>query len=53
MNGDVFLAYVQQHLAKTLRPGDTVIMDNLPAHKVSGVRDAIESTGAQLVYNRR
>jgi transposase len=50
MNGELFLAYVQQQLAKTLRPGDIVVMDNLPAHKVSGVREAIEIGGAELVY---
>jgi hypothetical protein len=50
MNGPVFLAYVEQQLVPTLREGDTVIMDNLPAHKVAGVRAAIESVGAQLVY---
>ena len=40
MNGDAFVAYVEQQLAATLSPGDVVIMDNLPAHKVSGVREA-------------
>lgn len=50
MNGDVFRAYVQQHLVKTLQAGDIVIMDNLAAHKVVGVRDAIESVKARLVY---
>jgi transposase len=50
MNGRVFLAYVQQQLVPTLRAGDTVIMDNLAAHKVAGVRTAIESTGARLAY---
>ena len=50
MNGDVFLAYVQQQLAPTLRPGDTVIMDNLSSHKRVGVREAIEAAGARLVY---
>jgi transposase len=50
MNGPVFLAYVEQQLVPTLRPGDTVIMDNLPAHKVAGVRAAIESVGAELIY---
>jgi transposase len=50
MNGAVFLAYVQQQLAPTLRPGDIVVLDNLAAHKVSGVREAIESVGATLVY---
>lgn len=50
MNGTVFLAYVQQHLAPTLRPGDLVILDNLSAHKVAGVREAIEAVGAKLIY---
>jgi len=46
MNGAAFLAYVNQLLVPTLKPGDVVIMDNLPAHKVRGVRDAIEAVGA-------
>jgi transposase len=50
MDGESFLAYVQQFLAPTLRPGETVMMDNLPAHKVAGVREAIEDAGAGLVY---
>ena len=50
MDGDAFLAYVKQVLVKELTPGDIVIMDNLPAHKVSGVRHAIENAGARLVY---
>jgi transposase len=41
---------VAAHLAPTLRPGDIVIMDNLPAHKVAGVRQAIEARGATLLY---
>ena len=48
MNGPAFLAYVEQVLAPTLRPGQVVIMDNLPAHKVAGVRTMIEATGARL-----
>lgn len=50
MNGAVFLAYVEQVLAKTLAPGDIVVMDNLPAHKAAGVAGAIEATGARLLY---
>lgn len=50
MNGELFLAYVQQQLAPTLRPGDVVIMDNLSSHKREGVREAIEAAGATLVY---
>ncbi len=48
MNGPAFLAYVEQVLAPMLRPGKVVIMDNLPAHKVAGVRAAIEARGARL-----
>jgi transposase len=50
INGDLFLAYVRQQLVPTLRPGDIVIMDNLSSHKKAGVRQAIESAGATLVY---
>ncbi len=50
MNGIIFKAYVEQMLAPTLDPGDVVIMDNLPAHKVTGVRQAIEAAGAALLY---
>jgi transposase len=50
INGPVFLAYVQQHLAPTLSAGEIVIMDNLNSHKVAGVREAIEERGALLAY---
>jgi hypothetical protein len=50
MNGETFRAYIEQFLAPTLAPGDIVIMDNLPSHKVTGVRDAIEARGASLIY---
>ena len=48
MSGEAFLA--EQALVPELRPGDVVIMDNLPAHKVAGVRQAIETAGASLKY---
>ncbi len=48
--GDAFLAYVTQVLVPELTPGDIVVMDNLPAHKVTGVRHAIEAAGATLLY---
>ncbi len=48
MNGDYFLAYVEQAPVPELRPGDVVIMDNLPAHRVHGMRQAIEAAGASL-----
>ena len=50
MNGPAFLAYVEQILVPTLRPGDIVVVDNLPAHKSGGVRAAIERAGATLLY---
>ena len=50
MTGEVFRAYVEQMLAPSLAPGDVVVMDNLAAHKVSGVREAIEAAGASLLY---
>jgi len=49
-NGAVFRAYVSQVLAPTLKPGDVVVMDNLGAHKVDGIRSAIEARGATLMY---
>lgn len=50
MNGEIFRAYVKRCLVPTLSSGDIVIMDDLPAHKVAGVRDAIEAAGAILLY---
>ena len=50
MNGSAFLAYAEQVLAPELRPGDIVVMDNLPSHKISGVREAIERAGARLLF---
>jgi len=50
MNGTAFRAYVEQVLVPTLTPGDIVIMDNLPAHKAEGVRQAIEDAGSHLLF---
>jgi transposase len=50
MNGDAFLAYVEQVLAPTLIPGDIVVMDNLSAHKLPAIRQAIQAAGAKLLY---
>jgi transposase len=49
MNGPAFLAYIEQVLVPTLRPGDIVIMDNLAPHKAIAVRKAIESNRASLL----
>ncbi len=50
INGQSFLAWVEQGLVPTLRQGDIVVMDNLSSHKVAGVRAAIESVGASVLY---
>ena len=50
MNSTAFRAYVVQFLAPTLSPGDVVVMDNLAAHKVAGVREAIAAAGASILY---
>lgn len=50
MHGAAFLAYVEQVLVATLRPGDIVIIDNLPAHKPIAIREAIEKAGATLRF---
>ena len=50
MTGAVFLAYVEQFLAPALSPGDVVVLDNLAAHKVAGVREAIAAAGASILY---
>ena len=47
---EIFLAYLDKVLCPQLRPGDVVVMDNLSSHKVKGVRERIETAGAQLLY---
>ncbi len=48
MDGDVFIAWVREALLPGLRPGDIVVMDNLPAHKRPPVRAMIEAAGCEL-----
>ena len=50
MNGEAFLVYVEKVLIPSLAAGDIVVVDNLPAHKVDGVRSQIEAAGAILLY---
>ena len=50
INGDLFVAYIEQVLAPTLKPGDIVVMDNLASHKVAGVARAIKAAKAELLY---
>lgn len=49
-DGDIFLAYLEQVLCPQLEPGDVVVMDNLAAHKVAGVRERVIARGAQVLY---
>ena len=50
VNEDVFAAYLDQVLGPTLVPGDVVVLDNLPAHKVAGLAELVEARGARLLY---
>jgi transposase len=50
INGRSFLAYIEQCLVPTLRPGDIVILDNLGSHKGPAVRRAIRAAGAKLLF---
>ena len=50
MSGEMFRAYVEQCLVPALKRGDVVVMDNFAAHKVPGVREAVEKAGATLRY---
>ena len=50
INGQAFLAYVEQGLLPTLSPGDVVIMDNLGSHKGKAIRHAIRAVGAKLLF---
>lgn len=49
-DGEIFLAYVEHFLCPVLQPEDVVVMDNLSAHKIDGIRQLIEGTGAKLLY---
>ena len=49
-DGDIFLHFVTEALVPALRPGDVVVLDDLQAHKVRGVREAVEAAGATLLY---
>jgi transposase len=50
MTGAAFLAYVEQVLAPCLHPGDVVVLDNLAAHKIAGIREAVAAAGASILY---
>jgi transposase len=50
MTGDLFVAYIRQVLAPTLRPGDVVVLDNLPCHKRAEATRAVEAAGATVAF---
>jgi transposase len=50
MDGEIFNVYLRRVLLPTLRPGDVIVMDNLSAHKASGVAELVEAAGAKLLY---
>jgi len=50
VNGEVLAAYLSQVLGPTLKPGDVVVLDNRPAHKVAGLAELVEARGARLLY---
>lgn len=47
---EVFKQFLAEHLVPTLRPGQVVVMDNLGAHRATGVRALIEAAGARVIY---
>lgn len=49
-SADAFLRFVREALAPSLHKGDIVVLDNLGAHRATGVREAIEAVGARLLY---
>ena len=50
LNGKLFIEYIKQFLSQILNAGDIVILDNCTAHKVAGVKEAIEDCGAKVLY---
>jgi len=50
MTGARFRDYVTTVLVPVLRPGDTVVLDNLPCHTAAAVRAAVEAAGCRLLY---
>jgi len=50
VNGMVFYGYIQHCVVPTLQPGDILFLDNLSAHKLTGLEELIHSCGAHLIY---
>lgn len=53
MNGEFFGGYVEQCLAPVMKKGDTLILDNLSAHKVYGVLDPLLEKGVNIKFQPR
>jgi hypothetical protein len=51
VNGDVFAVYLNQVLGPTLVSGDVVVLNNMPAHKVAGLAELVEASGARLIVH--
>ena len=49
-NRAVFRAYIEEVLAPTLRPGQVVVLDNLPAHKYPEVEQSVRAAGCKLLF---
>jgi len=50
VNGELFVAYIEQQVVPNLARGDVLIMDNLPVHKAVGIRTALEAAGVELLF---
>ncbi|BAU92597.1 putative transposase of insertion sequence [Methylorubrum populi] len=50
MTGVRVRGYVEETIVPAVRPGNTIVLDNLPVHKVSGIRERIEAAGARSLY---
>lgn len=50
LNTASFAVYLAQVLGPGLRPGDVVVLDNLPVHKAAGLAEVVAARGARLLY---
>ena len=50
LNGELFRTYLKEVLVPTLKPGDILVMDNLPTHKVAGISERVAECGARVEY---
>ena len=50
LNRNSFALYLDQVLGPTLEPGDVIVLDNLPVHKVAGMAALVEARGARLLF---